>query len=111
MGHGESAETIFSNLQQLSNLAVDKSTIEHGLLNIGIPDSAYLNRDSDARSRRDQINGMLKKRNKAKLHYIPCPFKYSRTSKNYETDGLHFSEIGYSNFADGILNLVYDLLS
>ena len=110
MGHGESINTIFSNLEQLSNLVVDQPNLKTCSLNIGIPDSAYLNRDSGARKRRDKINEMLKRRNEAKVHYIPCPFNYNRTSKNYERDGLHFSEIGYSNFAGGIWESVYTLL-
>ena len=111
MGHGESANTIFSNLQMLSQFAFDNDTPVKYLLNIGIPDSAYLSRDSGARARRDQVNEMLANRTEVGLHYIPCPLKYCTSSRNYETDGLHFSESGYKEFAIGILNPVYSLLN
>ena len=54
---------------------------------------------------------MLAARNHAKLHYIPCPLIYSKGSKNYEMDGLHFSETGYSEFANGIYGSVKRLLN
>ena len=110
LGHGDSAEIIFYNLQELSKFALGDNSPVNGLLNVGIPDSAFLSRDCDARSKRDQVNDMLAGRNHVKLHYIHCPLKYSRGSKHYETDGLHFSEAGYNEFANGIYDSVKRLL-
>ena len=55
-------------------------------LNIGIPDSAFLNRESRVKLKRDQINDMLSARMNNKLHYISCPIKYERGSKNFESE-------------------------
>ena len=92
-------------------MVIEKNTPVNGLLNVGIPDSAYLTRDSGARSKRDKVNDMLAARNHVKLHYFPCPLTYSRGSKNYETDGLHFSECGYNEFANGIYDTVERILT
>ena len=80
------------------------------VLNIGIPDSAFLQRESRVRQKRDQINDMLAARTNNQLHYISCPIKYNHKSKNYETDGLHFSELGYAELASQILAPVNSLL-
>ena len=112
MGRGESVETIYSNLQQLSNFALGnhQDLFVDAVLNIGIPDSAFLQRESRVRQKRDQINDMLAARTNNQLHYISCPIKYSHKSKNYETDGLHFSELGYAELASQILAPVNSLL-
>ena len=110
LGKSESAETIYSNLQKISDFALDDDALVDAMLNIGIPDSAFLLRDSRARSKRDQINEMLAARKHDKLHYISCPIRYEIGSENYETDGLHFSERGYAEFAKGLSLCVNSLL-
>ena len=111
MGKGESVETIYSNLQQITSFALNDDTLADAVLNIGIPDSAFLNRESRVKLKRDQINDMLSARMNNKLHYISCPIKYERGSKNFESDGLHFSERGYAEFAKSISVVVNSLLS
>ena len=91
-------------------LAIENNTSVNGVLNIGIPDSAFLEHNSAARSKRDQVNKLLKATNLSRMHYHACPLTYSRGNKNYEPDGLHFSEQGYKGFANGISQLVYSLL-
>ena len=110
LGHGESAETIFSNLQNLSKFAFECDTPAKCLLNIGIPDSAFINRDKSARARRDHVNQMLADRANSRLYYIPSPLKYTPTTRHYESDGLHFSEFGYQELANGISDTVHNLL-
>ena len=83
MGQGESVKTIYSNLQQLSNFALGNDVFVDAVLNIGIPDSAFLLRDSRAKRKRDQINEMLAARKHDKLHYISCPIRYEIGSKNF----------------------------
>ena len=110
LGHGESAETIFSNLQNLSKFAFECDTPAKCLLNIGIPDSAFINRDKSARARRDHVNQMLADRANSRLYYIPSPLTYTPTTRYYESDGLHFSEFGYQELANGISDTVHNLL-
>ena len=111
MGKGESVETIYSNLQQITNIALNDDTLADAVLNIGIPDSAFLNRESRVKLKRDQINDMLSTRMNNKLHYMPCPIKYEIGSKNFESDGLHFSEHGYAELAKSLSITVNSLLS
>ena len=111
LGKGQSVETIYSNLQQITNIALNDDTLADVELNIGIPDSAFLNRENSVKLKRDQINDMLSTRMNNKLHYIPCPIKYERGSKNFESDGLHFSERGYAELAKSLSITVNSLLS
>ena len=110
MGKGESVEAIYNNLQQITNFVLDDSAADC-VLNIGIPDSAFLMRESYVRCKRDRINDMLEARTSNKLHYIPCPIQYAIGSKNYESDGLHFSERGYFEFGKSLAITVDALLS
>ena len=111
LGKGESVETIYSNLQQITNIALNDDTLADAVLNIGIPDSAFLKRESRVKLKRDQINDMLSARMNNKLHYISCPIKYEIGSKNFESDGLHFSERGYAELAKSLSITVNSLLS
>ena len=54
---------------------------------------------------------MLATRNKAGMYYMDCPFEYSQYSDNFDPDGLHFSTSGSSEFAEGILKKVLEILN
>lgn len=103
--HGESASTIFANIQKLTNLAFSLDTQIKHLINIGIPDSSAFDSGND----RDQlhlVNQWLADHNQTGRSYIDCPLKYSSESTSFDADGLHFSESGSNNFAAGILDSV-----
>jgi len=44
------------------------------------------------------------------ITYTPCPFDFSPNSPNFDTDGLHFSEIGYQALGEGLSGVVSNLL-
>ena len=85
---------------------------EHNVSNviaIGIPDSAFQSHSPDAKRRRDLVNQRLEdyaSDSNGFVRYFPCPVVYSRDSRNFEPDGLHFSEEGYKFLASQLLKIV-----
>ena len=101
-------ETIF-NLNKLSELAKPDDVQSRSILNIGIPDSEIFS-DNDSIQSRNQVNQTLANRNKPGMYYMDCPLKYDQHSDNFDPDGLHFSTLGASEFASGILNKILEIL-
>jgi len=105
LGHGKTAEDIFKNIKTLAEFSLEANV---SVLHVGIPDSAFLFHSSEARVKRDNINKLMENyaTSKELVIYTPCPFKFSPNSRNFDTDGLHFSEIGYQVFGEGLSGVV-----
>lgn len=111
LGHGKTAEDIFKNIETLAEFSLAANV---SVLHVGIPDSAFLYRSSEARVKRDDVNKQMKNFAKSSkeqmITYTPCPFDFSPNSPNFDTDGLHFSEIGYQALGEGLSGVVSNLL-
>ena len=110
LGHGKTAEEIFKNIKMLAEFSLEANV---SVLHVGIPDSAFLFRSSEARVKRDNVNKLVENFAKSKeqlVIYTPCPFNFSPNSRNFDTDGLHFSEIGYQAFGEGLSGVVSNFL-
>ena len=56
------------------------------------------------------MNQTLANRNKPGMYYMDCPLKYDQHSDNFDPDGLHFSTLGASEFANGILYKILEIV-
>ena len=98
-----SFQEVVSNLLKLMDVGKD-----HGvkrILNVGIPESAFLARVNTVRTNRDAINKDLQghaHKSQGYVTYQDAGLKYDATSGLFEPDGLHFSPNGYRKFAEGI---------
>ena len=81
------------------------------MLNIGIPDTKQKSPDW-LTTRRQTVNTMLARHadmDNKWLTFLPCPVT-SSNPEYFDTDGLHFSEIGYQALGEGLSGVVSNLL-
>ena len=70
------------------------------ILSVGIPSSAFLSHNSEAMTRRNDVNESLRKlaaRSGGFVRYVDCPVEYGMDP--YEADGLHFAPKSYEKLA------------
>jgi lysophospholipase L1-like esterase len=92
-----SVEKIFSNLKTLHEVCHQRSIRTVG---IGIPGSGFQEGCDEAAKKSHEVSLMLKQwietLPKGRAMYMEFPIPFSRSSSNWESDGLHLSESGYA---------------
>lgn len=107
----KAAEVIAQSIMSLHDIAHEEGVLT---LAIGIPSSGYQAKVPDAKEIRIKANNILQNwcdEKEGQAFFVEFPFDWSPGDERWGADGLHFSELGYSEIAKCIAPKVYERTS
>jgi lysophospholipase L1-like esterase len=96
MSTGDDHNSILSDVTALHEMVWNEGI---RTIAVGIPDSAYQSKVTDAKALVENVNGQLRifceQQANQQATFVEFPFNYQPDGENWASDGLHFSPKGY----------------